>query len=524
MTARQLPERPNLEQLKRQAKELLRSARANDPVALERFRILAAFSGRSDAELGRAAFALHDAQSVIAREYRFDSWNVLRERVEELTFGFETALDQFIEAATGGRRERAERLLALHPGIAGATFYTALLLGDAAAANVRLTADPALATAAGGPRGWEPLHYVCHSAVGAATATREAGLVDLGHRLIALGADANTRFPWLHHGVRRPVLWGAVCVVRSLALARALLDAGADPDDGVTLPLSAGMGDVAALELLRAHGANVNHPWATDGGAPLYEILHWTKTPEGARWLLEHGADPDPVFAANGETPLHVVAASWGIELAEQLVSRGADVSRRRGDGRTPYAVAELSGNRDVAEWLLAHGAASDISDVDRLVAACSRGDRAGAQAMLEKSPDLRTEISGEHYGALYRAAERNDVAALETLLACGFDPNRGDESIGKAALHVAAMEGWPEAVRTLLLHGASVSARDREFAAQPLIWAAEGSRTWREGRDHRTVGRLLLDAGSPTEWEAGAEPSEAILEIVNEWRGVVTE
>jgi ankyrin repeat protein len=524
MTARQLPERPDLEQLKRQAKELLRSARANDPVALERFRILPAFSSRSDAELGRAALALHDAQSVIAREYGFDSWNVLRERVEELTFGFETALDQFIEAATGGRRERAERLLALHPGIAGATFYTALVLGDAAAANVRLTADPALATTPGGPRGWEPLHYVCHSAVGAATAAREAGLVDLAHRLIATGADPNTRFPWLHHGVRRPVLWGAVCVVRSLALANALLDAGADPDDGVTLPLSAGMGDVAALELLRAHGADVNHPWATDGGAPLYEILHWTKTPEGARWLLEHGADPDPIFAANGETPLHVVAASWGVELADQLASRGADVSRRRGDGRTPYAVAELSGNRDVAEWLVARGAASDISDVDRLVAACSRGDRAGAQAMLEKNPDLRTEIGGEHYGALYRAAERNDVAALEAMLACGFDPNRGDESIGKTALHVAAMEGWPEAVRTLLSHGASVSARDREFAAQPLIWAAEGSRTWREGRDHPAVGRLLLDAGSPTEWEAGAEPSEAILETVDDWRGMATE
>jgi len=110
---------------------LLRSARATDLTALERFRLLPAFSRRSDAELGRAAFALHDAQSVIAREHGFDSWNALRERAEELTFGFETALDQFIEAATGGRRERAERLLALHPGIAGATFYTALLLAGA---------------------------------------------------------------------------------------------------------------------------------------------------------------------------------------------------------------------------------------------------------------------------------------------------------------------------------------------------------------------------------------------------------
>ena len=125
MTARQLPERPNLEQLKRQAKELLRSARANDPVALERFRILPAFSNRTGAALERSAFALHDAQSAIAREYGFDSWNVLRERVEELTFGFETALDQFIEAATGGRSERAERLLALHPGMSA---WTSLLL------------------------------------------------------------------------------------------------------------------------------------------------------------------------------------------------------------------------------------------------------------------------------------------------------------------------------------------------------------------------------------------------------------
>jgi ankyrin repeat protein len=524
MAAQQLPERPNLDHLKRQAKDLLHSARAKDLTALGRFRILPAFSRRSDDDLRRAAIALHDAQSVIAREYGFDSWNALRERVEEFAFELDTAVDQFMEAATGGRRERAERLLNLHPGIARANFYTALLLGDAATVDGRLTGEPALATAPGGPRGWEPLHYVCHSAVGAASPSREAGLVAIARRLIALGADANTRFPWLHHGVRRPVLWGAVCVVRSRALARALLEAGANPDDGVTLPLAAGGGDVAALELLSAHGANVNHPWATDGGAPLYEILHWAEKTDGARWLLAHGAEPDPIFAANGETPLHVVAASWDPELAEELVSRGADVTRRRADGRTPYVVAELSGNRAMAEWLLAHGAPSDMSDVDRLVAACSRGDRPGAMAMLERRPGLRAEIRAEHYGPLYRAAERNDTAALDTMLACGFDPNRGDESIGKTALHVAAIEGWPEAVGVLISGGASVSVRDREFKAQPLIWAAEGSRTSREGRDHATVGRLLLDAGSPTDWEAGAEPSEEILEIVNAWRGVTTE
>src|SRR5262249_19716616 len=164
------------------------------------------------------------------------------------------------------------------------------------------------------------------------------------------------------------------------------------------------------------------------------------------------------------------------------------------------------------------------LSDVDRLVGACSRGDRAAVDAMLRAHPDLPRAIGPEHYAAFYAAAERNDLPALEAMLACGFDPNRGDESIGKTALHVAAMEGWPAAVRLLLAHGASVDARDREFKAQPLVWAAEGSRTSRAGREHAAAGRLLLAAGSPVDWAApGAEPSEGIVEIVNEWRGLAS-
>src|SRR5260221_5407148 len=102
MTATQLPERPNLEQLKRQAKDLLHSARAHDTTALGRFRILPAFTQTSAADLARRTFALHDAQSVIAREHGFDSWNELRDRVEELTLEFTAAVELFIQAATGG--------------------------------------------------------------------------------------------------------------------------------------------------------------------------------------------------------------------------------------------------------------------------------------------------------------------------------------------------------------------------------------------------------------------------------------
>lgn len=516
--ARQLPDRPNLDQLKHQAKDLLRAARGQDSAALARFRALPAFAQRTEAELARASLGLHDAQSVIAREHGADSWNDLRERVEEATLEFAAAAEAFVEAATDARPDRAERLLALHPGIARANLETALLLGDLETAERFLAERPSHAIERGGVRKWEPLHYVCHSSVGARTETREAGLVAIARRLIALGADPNSRFPWQHHDVYRPVLWGAVFVTRSLALAKGLLEAGAHPSDGVTLPIAASAGNLVVLEMLRSYGVDVNHPWATDGSAPLYAILQWARTADGVRWLLANGADPDPVFAANGETPLHAVAAGWDAALAAELVNRGADPVRRRADGRTPYAIAELNGNRDVAAWLADHGGRTDVSAVDALVGACMRHDNSAVAAILAERPGIRNEIVDEHYTAFYRAAERNDVSALELMLNCGFEADRPDESIGKTALHAAAMEGWPDAVRVLLAHGASVDVRDREFKAPPLIWAAEGSRTSRADRDHAAVGRLLLDAGSPIQWQSAAEPAGSITEIVESW------
>jgi ankyrin repeat protein len=493
MSAKSLPPRPNLDQLKRQAKELLQAGKAP---------------------------ALHDAQTILAREYGFASWNKLREHVEELTLEFDAAVDQFLEAATDGRGDRAERILALHPGITKANLHTALVLGDAERVVARLQQDPSLAMKPGGPRGWEPIHYVCYTSMAHDWPDRGAGLAAIARHLIIVGVDPNTRFPWLHHNVRRPVLWGASRVVRALPLVQALLDAGADPNDGVTLPMAASAGDIPVLDALLARGARVDQPWATDGATALYAILNWSRTPDGAVWLLEHGADPNAVFAENGETPLHAVARGWDVPLAEAMVAHGADIARRRADGRTPYAVAELNGNRAVAEWLLAHGAAPDLSDVDRLVGACSRGDRATVDAQLAANPGLRSEITDDHYIALHQAAERGDLTALEVMLAAGFDPNRPDPGIGKTALHSAAMSGWPDAVRLLLAHGASVHVRDREFHGQPLIWAAEGSRNHQgEGRDFPAVGKLLLDAGSPVEWETGDEPAEGILEIVAAWR-----
>src|SRR5215467_6274395 len=137
MTLQQLPERANLEQLKKQAKSLLRAARNQDPAALRRFQAI--LIGRS---LNQDAIALHDAQFVIAREYGFKSWNDLREHIEELSLSFSAAVDEFVRCATGGAQARALRLLARHQGIAHANLFTELVLGDSQAVEARLRAHP----------------------------------------------------------------------------------------------------------------------------------------------------------------------------------------------------------------------------------------------------------------------------------------------------------------------------------------------------------------------------------------------
>jgi hypothetical protein len=65
-----LPAHPSLEQLQKQAKELLRRHRAGDNDVLEKFRVEKA--------------ALADAQFVIAKEYGFASWAKLKHHIEAL--------------------------------------------------------------------------------------------------------------------------------------------------------------------------------------------------------------------------------------------------------------------------------------------------------------------------------------------------------------------------------------------------------------------------------------------------------
>ncbi|HEY2416343.1 MAG TPA: hypothetical protein VGH84_00370 [Steroidobacteraceae bacterium] len=77
-----LPERPNLDHLRKQAKSLLRQYHAQDPAALTAFRQhLPAAKDQNDTELSTMQLGLHDAQSCIARQYGFPSWEQLKQYV-----------------------------------------------------------------------------------------------------------------------------------------------------------------------------------------------------------------------------------------------------------------------------------------------------------------------------------------------------------------------------------------------------------------------------------------------------------
>ncbi len=76
--AKTLPTRPHFEQLKKQAKELLKNYKTDDVEIFARIREnLSRLAGKSDEDIAQARFVLQDAQHVIAREYGFSTWDAL---------------------------------------------------------------------------------------------------------------------------------------------------------------------------------------------------------------------------------------------------------------------------------------------------------------------------------------------------------------------------------------------------------------------------------------------------------------
>ena len=84
MPSPSLPDRPNLEQLKKQAKDLLRTYRSGSPPALLRFRqSLPRLADTPVDYVSLPSLSLRDAQTVVAREYGFANWVEMKAHILE---------------------------------------------------------------------------------------------------------------------------------------------------------------------------------------------------------------------------------------------------------------------------------------------------------------------------------------------------------------------------------------------------------------------------------------------------------
>lgn len=495
-----LPLRPDLDQLRRRAKELRDEVRRGDADALARF---AAHhpAGRPD------AVSLAAAQFVIARELGFSSWPTLKVAVDA-DAGARRQEAAFLAASIEPRAGRAAEVLSADPGLARRSVRAAAVLGDVGAVREALARDRVVAVQVDDERGWPVLLYACYSQWHRFDPDREAGLVEVVRLLLGAGASANTNDggrPRLYSALR-----GAVESVKP-QVTELLLDAGAHPDLGQPIVEAIAHGDRRSVELLLSHGARIAGTWAL-GAAVFHD------DPAAVRLLLDElTARGQDVAGAAGEQ-LVEAAATASLPLIDALLAAGADPRAVDEDEISAVRAAVRAGRSESAARLTSRGAVDDATQVDRFLGACLRAEGESARRLLAEYPDLLERLTTRDRAVIHQAAADRDSAALSLMLELGFGHDARDES-GEVPLHAAAYQGNAQGVRLLLAAGAEVDARDGRFDATPLAFATVGSGEQDgEPGDWITTVRLLLEAGASRHdvWIADKPPSREVAQVLD--------
>ena len=515
------PSRPNLEYYRKEAKRLLKACKAGDAASLTRLKAHHPHPDRLNASV-----ALADAQGVIARENGFESWPKFVTHVgtagTAITDDVESSVNDFLLAACEGNQMEAQRALAANPAIIESDISVAAMLGEADVVEAMLKRDPALVTKRVGPKNWYPLLYVSFSRFHLEGRKRAAGIVRVAKLLLAYGADPNGFYPWdQNENVKLPALWAATSEANNPALARVLLEAGANPNDSESVYHCAEKYHVECLDLLHEFGANLSGPFQPWNNTPLYFILGYHRSSGGAanafkgmRWLLEHGADPNAPSYEQKERPIHLAAANgWGAELLELLLRHGADLGVQRKDGKTAFELAQLRGNTEAVDWLREHGAGVELSEKDEFLAACARGDGKTVRAILKRTPDLCASLTVEERGLIHSAASEGKIDAVRVMLKAGWAVEAPGRD-GATPLHWACWFGQANIVRLLLSLGAPVNIKDITYQSTPMGYAVHGSQHCQNPRgDYPAIVNALIAAGAELpEHPYGSDAVRAVL------------
>lgn len=483
-----LPDHPHLDHLRRQARDLHRALKRGDVAALQR-----AAPYRVD-----AGASLAQAQLVLAREHGLASWPLLVEEVERRRA---RAADDAGFVATwltwaigqGYRRPRPERAWALAQTRAMTHRDAALVLALACGelATVQRLLPPPTVHEPLPPLAAPPIAIAAFSGLARVAECRE-GLRATVRWLLAHGAEANARLrvPGAEHPL--PVLYGATAHAGDAEIVRALLAAGADPNDNESLYHATEQADRSIVEALVRAGAR----WP--GTNALFRQLDHDDLP-GLQQALALGADANELSPTIGTRPLHhALMRGRGLAFVQALVAAGADPAARDGHGLTVAWHAERVGRADVVAWLAATGHAAPAHDLrSRFLAACAAADEPGARAALAEQPGLLKQLGPMDLRLLPEQAQRGRIASVRLMLRLGWPvsvPGPWDAS----ALNQAAFRGDAEMVALLLENGARWNERNGYGGDVLGSCLHAGVDEPVPGGDYAAVLRLLLDAGAP--------------------------
>jgi ankyrin repeat protein len=448
LPTRDFREHTDLDQLKRQAKELLEAYRTGDPAATAEVN---AHYRAADA----ATFALHDAQLVLARAYGFASWPKLKAYVDGIN------AKHLVQAVRAHDLEKVRAMLRTRPELV----------------NMDMGEDE-----------HRPIHF--------AVLDRS---VEMTRLLMRHGADARKG---IHpHRDATSALTIAtereyddiVSIIREEEQRRREIHAvnAAPAPDAIFLVANWQSG--RALEMLKADPSLI-HSVSPHGGTPLHAAACEFHE-EAIAWLLEHGADPnrriDGVW-----TPLEVAASrkDWDDPGIPAKFARVAKLLLNRGAALGPFSAVALGD----ADWIRARHAEGMLANSAGLLETAVWHDRPQILHLLLDlgfDPDERTRVAGMDeivYSAgapLFCCVVQGKRSMAETLLARGADPNACVYTSG-SPFYRAHSQKDPAFIQLLEQHGGFLDAVSAGYACQ--------TEAARQLLADEAAGRLRLGAVSP--------------------------